>query len=202
MMRPEMAADWSRVKEVLAAALEQAPADREAWLDRECAGDASLCAEVQSLLEADASAGPFMETPAVTEAPEETDPQLGRRLGAYVIASCLGRGGMGAVYLGRRADREFDQQVAIKMIRRGMDSDLVVRRFRHERQILASLDHPHIARLFDGGTTSEGLPYFVMEYVDGIPITEYADRHRLTTPERLRLFLRVMGPSGTRTTGT
>ena len=99
---------------------------------------------------------------------------------------------MGSVYLARRVDREFERLVAIKMIRRGMDSDLLVKRFRHERQILASLDHPHIARLFDGGTTDDGLPYFVMEYVDGVPIDRYADDHRLPTPERLRLCLRVI----------
>ena len=99
---------------------------------------------------------------------------------------------MGAVYLARRVDHEFERQVAVKMIRRGMDSELLVRRFRHERQILASLDHPHIARLFDGGTTDDGLPYFVMEYVDGVPIDRYADDHCLTTPDRLRLCLRVI----------
>ena len=97
----------------------------------------------------------------------ETDGNIGRTVGPYCIDSCIGRGGMGAVYLARRADHAFDRRVAVKMVRRGMNSEVVVRRFEHERQILASLDHPHVARLHDGGTTPDGLPYFVMEYVEG-----------------------------------
>jgi len=98
---------------------------------------------------------------------------------------------MGAVYLARRADDEFQRQVAIKLIRRGMDTDFIIRRFRHERQILADLDHPHIGRLLDGGTTTDGLPYFVMEYVEGQPIYQYCDEHRLSIAERLKLFRKV-----------
>jgi len=105
----------------------------------------------------------------------------------------IGRGGMGAVYLAQRADGQYEQNVAIKLIKRGMDTDLVLERFRAERQILASLDHSNIARLMDGGTTDDGRPYFVMEYIEGKPIDEYADAHRLTVPERLRLFLQVCG---------
>src|SRR4051794_38356519 len=190
---------WVRVKEVLALALEQPVATRSALLDQLCAGDPALRAEVDSLLAAETPTGIFIDHPALPwldlpESPDgltEDDPHIGRQLGAYSIERCLGRGGMGAVYLAGRADNEFDHQVALKMIRRGMDSELVVRRFRHERQILATLNHPHIARLFDGGTTPEGLPYFVMEYVAGIPIDRYADEHRLSTAERLRLCLRV-----------
>ena len=100
---------------------------------------------------------------------------------------------MGAVYLAQRADRAFERRVAIKMVRRGMNSEVVVRRFEHERQILASLDHPHIARLYDGGTTPDGLPYFVMEYVEGEPITDYCQRHRLDTRARLAMFRTVCG---------
>src|SRR5262249_34392225 len=106
--------------------------------------------------------------------------------------SAIGRGGMGTVYLARRADDEFERKVAIKMIRRGMDSELVVRRFRHERQILASLEHPNIAALFDGGTTPDGLPYFVMEYVAGTPIDRYAAAQRLTTAARVALCLPIL----------
>lgn len=184
---------WLRVKEVLALALEQPPERRSALLDALCAGDLDVRAEVDSLLAADTAAGAFIDAPALPwlELADDEDPHIGRQLGPYSIERCIGRGGMGAVYLARRADKEFEQSVALKMIRRGMDSDLVVRRFRHERQILASLSHPHIARLFDGGTTPEGLPYFVMEYVAGTPIDRYADEHRLTTPERLRLCLGV-----------
>lgn len=184
---------WLRVKEVLALALEQPPESRSVLLDAVCAGEPDLRAEVDSLLTAESAAGSFIDAPALPwlDLVEDTDPHIGRQLGPYSIEQCLGRGGMGAVYLARRADKEFEHSVALKMIRRGMDSELVVRRFRHERQILASLNHPHIARLFDGGTTAEGLPYFVMEYVAGTPIDRYADEHRLSTPERLRLCLGV-----------
>jgi serine/threonine-protein kinase len=184
---------WLRVKEVLALALEQPPESRAALLDTLCEHEPDVRAEVESFLTAEAAAGTFIETPALPwlDTVEDEDPYLGLQLGAYSIEQCLGRGGMGAVYLAKRSDSEYEHSVALKMIRRGMDSELVVRRFRHERQILASLNHPHIARLFDGGTTPQGLPYFVMEYVAGIPIDRYADEQRLSTPERLRLCLGV-----------
>jgi serine/threonine protein kinase/tetratricopeptide (TPR) repeat protein/TolB-like protein len=190
---------WLRVKEVLALALEQPPGSRDAMLDAACAGDPELRAEVDSLLAAEAGTGGFMDRPALPwldgensdDGLPENDPYIGRQLGPYSIERCLGRGGMGAVYLASRAEKDFEHAVALKMIRRGMDSELVVRRFRHERQILATLNHPHIARLFDGGTTAEGLPYFVMEYVAGTPIDRYADEHCLNTTDRLRLCLRV-----------
>jgi serine/threonine protein kinase len=185
---------WARVKEVLGLALDQPPERRSALLDALCAGEPELRAEVESLLNAESSAGAFIEVPAVgvLDSFEEADPQIGRHVGPYVIEQRIGSGGMGAVYLARRTGGDFEQLVAIKMIRRGMDSELVVRRFRHERQILASLNHPNIARLFDGGTTSDGLPYFVMEYVAGTPIDRYADDHRLNTAQRLQLCLPVL----------
>ena len=187
-------ASWLQVKAILADALERPAGDREAFLAEACGGDAALGAEVASLLSAEAEAGDFIETPVgpVAAANDDADPFEGRALGVYVIERRIGYGGMGTVYLAHRADRHFEQRVAIKMLRRGMDSELLVQRFRHERQILASLDHPHIARLFDGGSTEEGLPYFVMEFVDGVPIDRYADDHRLTTPERLRLCLKIV----------
>jgi serine/threonine protein kinase len=179
---------WLRVKAVLAAVLEERPDRRAALLDTLCAGDTLLRVEVESLLQADAVADTFLDKPLLDEvdiAPGE--PNVGRTVGSYIIESAIGRGGMGAVYLARRADQAFERHVAVKMIRRGMDSDLVVRRFRHERQILASLEHPNIAALFDGGTTPDGLPYFVMEYVSGTRIDRYADEHRLSTIDRIRL---------------
>lgn len=184
---------WLRVKEVLALALEEPLERRSALLETACAGDRTLRAEVESLLEA-AAAGTFIEPPdaCCLETAGDRDPHLGRQIGPYAIERCIGRGGMGDVYLARRADHEFEHSVALKTIRRGMDSDVVVRRFRHERQILASLNHPNIARLFDGGTTPEGLPYFVMEYVAGTPIDRYADDHGLTTAARLNLCLGVL----------
>src|SRR4029077_6398714 len=103
----------------------------------------------------------------------------------------IGRGGMGAVFLAERADDEYQKRVAIKLIKRGMDTDSVLRHFRNERQILASFDHPNIARLFDGGTTENGLPYFVMECVEGLAIDRYCNTHGLSISERLKLFLEV-----------
>lgn len=114
-----------------------------------------------------------------------------RRIGNYRIVRELGRGGMGAVFLGERADEQYQKHVAIKLIKRGMDTESVLRHFRRERQILAGFDHPNIARLLDGGTTDDGLPYFVMEYVEGLPIDRYCAGHRLSIDERLRLFCDV-----------
>ncbi len=190
----EAPASWLQVKAVLADALERPAEARAAFVAAACGGDDALCAEVMSLVGAAAEAGDFIETPVgPVPAPEEAaDPFEGRALGVYVIERRIGHGGMGTVYLAHRADHHFEQRVAIKMLRRGMDSELLVQRFRHERQILASLDHPHIARLFDGGSTEEGLPYFVMELVDGVPIDRYADEHRLSTPDRLRLCLKIV----------
>ncbi|HEX4915174.1 MAG TPA: protein kinase, partial [Vicinamibacterales bacterium] len=185
-------ASWDRVKDIFGRALDVPPDRRMAWLEHECAGDTALLAEVQSLIAADADAGTFIATPAVDahDNDDEHDPLIGSTVGAYVIDRCLGRGGMGAVYLGHHTG-DFAHSVAIKMIRRGMDSELVVKRFRHERQMLAALDHPNIARLFDGGTTPEGRPYFVMEYVTGSPIDQYADHKHLNITDRVRLCLEV-----------
>ncbi|MGH9755954.1 MAG: protein kinase domain-containing protein, partial [Blastocatellia bacterium] len=124
--------------------------------------------------------------------PEETGGSLiGRLIGVYRVISLIGRGGMGAVYLAERDDAQFDQQVAIKIIKRGMDTDFIRERFLRERQILAGLDHPHIARLLDGGATEDGLPYFVMEYVAGVAITDYCEANKLSIAERLKLFRQV-----------
>jgi serine/threonine protein kinase/Tfp pilus assembly protein PilF len=116
---------------------------------------------------------------------------LGQRLGSYQIEREIGRGGMGTVYLARRADNAFQRRVAIKIIKRGMDTDFVLKRFRHERQILANLEHPNIARLLDGGATSTGQPFFVMEYIEGLPLYPYCDTRRLSVRQRLELFCQV-----------
>jgi serine/threonine protein kinase/tetratricopeptide (TPR) repeat protein/TolB-like protein len=184
---------WLRVKEVLAAAIDVAPDQRAAVVNTLCAGDAELLANVESLLAAHDASTSFLEQPLITQIEfDEPEPNIGRKLGPYVIEEAIGRGGMGTVYVARRVDDEFERQVAIKMIRRGMDSDVVIRRFRHERQILASLNHPNIAALFDGGTTSDGLPYFVMEYVAGVPIDRYADERCLSTSARIELCLPIL----------
>ncbi len=117
--------------------------------------------------------------------------QSGRRIGSYELVRELGRGGMGTVWLAKRADQQFDKLVAIKLLKRGTDTDEVLRRFQAERRILARLEHPNIARLIDGGETDDGLPYFIIEFVNGLSITEFCRTKRLTIDERLRLFLRV-----------
>jgi len=117
--------------------------------------------------------------------------RIGEKIGPYRIKRLIGQGGMSTVYLATRADDEFQKRVALKLVKRGMDTDDILRRFRNERQILASLDHPNIARLMDGGTTPDGLPYFAMEYIEGTPIDQYCDLHRLPTVRRLELFLTV-----------
>jgi eukaryotic-like serine/threonine-protein kinase len=186
-------ARWERLESLFHAAVPLAPEARVKLLDRECESDPALRAEVERLLAAHDRAGGFIQIPAVvlpaTGPPEE--PVEGRQIGAYRVVRELGRGGMGAVYLAERADGAFTHQVAIKLIKRGMDTDHVLARFRAERQILASLDHANISRLLDGGSTDDGLPYLVMGYIDGQPIDEFADARRLSVSDRLRLFLQV-----------
>jgi tetratricopeptide (TPR) repeat protein/tRNA A-37 threonylcarbamoyl transferase component Bud32 len=188
------AARLQAVEAIFHAALDVEPAQRDVFLDEKCAGDAALRAEVEALLAAHATAGKFIETPVATlderlfETDEADDRLVGTTIGHWEILKRIGSGGMGAVYLARRADRQYEQQVALKLIKRGMDTDAVLRRFRNERQILAGLSHPNIARLIDGDTTPDGLPYFVMEHVEGLPIDAYCERHALTVDARLRLF--------------
>lgn len=192
-MTPE---HWKKVEELFESALQRPPSERRAFLDSACEGNESLRGQVETLLLSLERAGNFMEASAfgvsLTDTVVEDTPSLiGKRLGAYQITKEIGRGGMGSVYLATRADSEFQKRVAIKLIKRGMDTDFIIKRFRNERQILASLDHPHIARLLDGGTTDDGLPYFVMEYVEGEPLYRYCDARRSTLGERLELFRRV-----------
>ena len=184
---------YGQVKQLFAAALEYAAAERADFLARACAGDDELRGEVESLLAHDEPASRFIEESAfeVTArllAAGEAQALTAQRIGPYRVLDEIGRGGMGVVYLAVRDDDQFHKQVAIKLIKRGMDTDAVVRRFRNERQILADLEHPNIARLLDGGTTDTGLPYLVMEYVAGTPVTDYCDTQRLKTNERLHLF--------------
>jgi eukaryotic-like serine/threonine-protein kinase len=185
--------DWQRVDGLLQSALDREPSRRASFLDEACAGDHALRQHVEALLEADREASDFLERPAIeagtAPATEPASQSLvGRRIGAYRVVRELGRGGMGAVYLAERADEQFRKQVAIKLVKQGVDSDAILHRFRGERQILASLDHPNIATLLDAGTTDDGLSYFVMEYVEGQPIDVYCTTHRLSTRERLHLF--------------
>ncbi len=187
---------WQRIEEVFSAALDVADDERGTFLVEACGSDEPLRREVEALLASHKRAGDFILAPVFEVAlnlieHSEAALEKGRRIGPYEVVREIGRGGMGTVYLAARADDEYRKQVAIKVIKRGMDSDDILRRFRNERQILASLDHPNIARLLDGGTTEEGLPYFVLEYIDGAPFDRYCDEHRLPTLERLQLFRRV-----------
>lgn len=191
-MTPEY---WQRLKELFNEAVEYEPAARARFLDEECAGDRALLAQVESLIASDEAAGDFIAAPAFVPRgaalPAEGEVSAGRRVGSYEIVRELGRGGMGAVYLAVRADAQFVKRVAVKIVKRGMDTDFLLRRFSRERQILAALDHPNIAKLLDGGATEDGLPYFVMEYVEGLPVTDYCDLRKLSVRERLELFRQV-----------
>jgi eukaryotic-like serine/threonine-protein kinase len=191
-MEPER---WRHIEELFHSALDCGPARRAAFLDSACAGDASLRQEIESLLSS-YEKGSFTETPAFAEGiklleESEECSVAGQNIGPYRVIRKIGQGGMGAVYLAARADEAFQKEVAIKLIKRGQDTEDVIRRFRSERQILASLEHPNITRLLDGGTTEDALPYFVMEYIQGEPIDNYCDSHKLNTTERLRLFQSV-----------
>ncbi|HMV50869.1 MAG TPA: serine/threonine-protein kinase, partial [Blastocatellia bacterium] len=195
-MTPER---YQRIKQLFQEAQEKDTASRAAWLQEACGEDSSLRREVETLLRENSSADtlPFLETEAVLAAApilprfDQDRTMIGQRVGLYRVISELGRGGMGNVYLAERDDDAFKKRVAIKIVRRGMDSAEILSRFRHERQILASLDHPNIARLLDGGTTAEGMPYFVMEHIEGRPIDDYCESHQLKTSERLELFRTV-----------
>ena len=188
---------WQEVKDVLASALELDANQRGSFLDKRCANDDSLRREIDLLLQAEHGLGSGLpgETAfgaAAADFLRDTgDRWIGRRVGAYQIVKLIGMGGMGEVYRAFRADDQYRKEVALKVIRRGQDSSFVIARFKNERQVLASLDHPNIGRLFDSGTTDDGLPYFVMELVEGEPFIDYCDRRKLATTERLKLFLPV-----------
>ncbi|HEX6972852.1 MAG TPA: protein kinase [Vicinamibacterales bacterium] len=183
---------WQRLDSLFHAMLELAPEDRPAALAQACGDDGELRAEVERLLRANNVASAFAgDVAAGIERVASTFVPHAESIGPYRIVRELGRGGMGTVYLAERNDAQFEMRVAVKLIKRGMDSDAVLQRFRHERQILAGLEHPNIARLLDGGTSPEGLPYFVLEYVDGLPLDEYCRTHHLSVEDLLRVFLQV-----------
>src|SRR5262245_11646852 len=169
------------------------PARRTEFLRQTCGSEDALRTRVESLLTAESDATTVESHLSDPPIQGKTDPNIDRRIGPYKFIRELGRGGMGEVYLAERADTNFHQRVAIKLVRRGMEYDEVIRRFRHERQILASLDHPNIARLLDGGTTNDGVPYFVLEYIEGEPIDKYCSTNDLSITDRLTLFRSVCG---------
>jgi eukaryotic-like serine/threonine-protein kinase len=192
---------WQQLKTLFHAALELKPEVRAEFLTEACAGDPRLRNRVDRLLASHDQSGDFLASPALVDAglittggyAEGDEPQTrtGERIGPYEIIREIGRGGMGTVFLAVRAGDQYRKQVAIKVVNRGMDTDTILRRFVMERQILANLEHPNIAGLFEGGTTTDGLPYFVMEYVEGQPIDDYCDSRGFTIAQRLELFRQV-----------
>lgn len=193
-MTPEQ---WHEIRDKLHAALEMEPVRRYAYLADLAAMDPELHHEVESLLAChDGMSTDFLDS-RISHTPT-TGPQgvlsetfVARQLGPYRIVDQLGTGGMGEVFRAVRADEQYQKEVAIKLVRTGQDSGFVTTRFKNERQILATLEHPNIARLLDGGATEEGVPYLVMELVEGKPLTVFCDEHKLAIPERLKLFLQV-----------
>lgn len=185
---------WQEVKKILEEALEQPPGQCRTWALQACGEDAALWQEVESLLRHEEELEDFIEEPVlavVSRSFEDLEGlEVGKRVGPYRLLRLLGKGGMGAVYLAIR-DADFEQQVALKLIHPGTASEEAIRRFESERQILARLQHPNIARLLDGGKTAQGLPYFAMEVVEGLAIDQYCDENELDVPARLRLFLGI-----------
>ncbi|MEZ5426641.1 MAG: serine/threonine-protein kinase [Pyrinomonadaceae bacterium] len=187
---------WQKVKAIFYPALELPAGERLDFVRGKCGDDRDLLSEIEALLSSHEEDQTFIEKPAlhavsdfVTERNQPS--RIGEQIGAYRIERQIGRGGMGAVYLARRDDLAFEKKVAVKLIKRGLDTDEIIRRFQNERQILAALDHPNITRLLDGGATSDGLPFLVMDFVEGRPLTKYCDQNNLSINERLRLFLQI-----------
>ena len=180
-----------RIKEIFAQALEKkSPVEREEFLAEACQGEPELRREVESLLRAGEQAGDFlgqtMRIPGAGFVTESTGTMIGR----YKLLQQIGEGGFGAVFMAEQME-PVRRKVALKIIKAGMDTREVIARFEAERQALALMDHPNIAKVLDAGATEAGRPYFVMELVNGIPITEYCDRGQLTTSDRLHLFMKV-----------
>ena len=192
-MNPER---WQRVKQLLDAAIPLDDSERGPYLDSACAADPDLRLEVESLLSSHEQAGTgFLKSPAINLKPgaPSTVSRVGRRIGVYEIVEEIGRGGMGEIYRAVRADGQYNKEVAVKLVRGGFDTTFVLERFRNERQILATLDHANIARLLDGGTTEDGIPYLVMELIEGTRIDLFCDGHTLSITQRLQLFRQVCG---------
>lgn len=185
---------WNRIKKLFNRALDVEKIDRIEWLKKECGENEQLFNDVKRLLKARHHQSPIDKP--LDKLPEsiflpENDDEFIKNVGNYRLIDVIGEGGMGVVYLAERKDGEFEHQVALKLLRFGMVGKKLIRRFKRERQILAKLQHPNIARLFDGGVMQDGTPWFSMEYIDGLPVTEYADKHKLSFDERIKLFQRI-----------
>lgn len=187
------------IEQIFSEALECEPSEQAAFLAKACHRDTKLQHEIESLLDSYSQNENFLQAPAfdlsvidiTKKVIEEDSLAIGKNIGSYRIERQIGCGGMGAVYLATRADGQFNKQVAIKLLRGVNETEEIVRRFHNERQILADLEHPFIARLIDGGTTENGTPYFVMEYVEGVPVDRYCDEQNLSLEERLELFRKI-----------
>jgi serine/threonine protein kinase len=190
---------WQRVKSLFAEALERDAAERDAFLKDACGTDAELRAEIDSLISAHDTTDDFIARPAAQRAfgfaAAEFEPKswIGRRVGDYRLVEEVGRGGMSEVFKGVRDDDEYHKEVAVKVLRQGYDTKSLLKRFKVETQILATLDHPNIARLLDAGTTPEGLPFLVMDYIPGQPIDDYCAARKLSLKGRLDLFRALCG---------
>ncbi len=197
---------WAQIRRIFEAAVERPERKRETWVERACGDDAELRLEVMALLASHDGAGAFLEKPAaelnralissssvssVSSPIESAEYPGGFQVGGYQLQRCIARGGMGSVWLAIRPGGDPAQRFAIKMVKRGMDTREILRRFRTERQVLASLEHPNIARLLDAGSTPEGLPYLVMEYVEGQPLDHYCESKKISISDRLVLFRQV-----------
>ena len=192
-LKPEQ---WAEVQRLFDLAADLPAADRAKFLDQECRDPELRCEVVSLLRHCDADSPRALDfsgslSDALAEIKDPDERLVGTRLGPYRVDAIVGRGGMGAVYRASRADAEFNQLVAIKLVRAAAESRTSLQRFRRERQILARLSHPNIARLLDGGSTPDGIPYLVMEYIEGEPITDWCDRHALDIEARLKLFWQV-----------
>ncbi len=184
--------EWQKIKEIFNEAIDLPESERAKFFENY---DEITVEKVKNLLKADESAENFIVESAFVDVgfkeEDETDFYVGTQIDDYKILKEIGAGGMGTVYLASRSDETFDKKVAIKLIKRGMDTNLVLKRFVMERKILASLENPNIANLLDGGSTADGLPYLVMEYIEGLPVTKYCDLHNFSIEERLELFRNI-----------
>ena len=186
---------WQKIEEAVAVAPEISGGRRGVWLDEFCAGDAELKAQIQSLLALSTEAENFLEKSVSPYAaqilPENGTNLAGKQFSHYKIVAEIGRGGMGAVFLAERSDGEFEQRVALKIMRQTILDSEAENRFRRERQILAKLNHLNIARLLDGGVSASGEPFLVMEYIEGKPVVEFAEKKSISIQQRLKLFLQI-----------
>src|SRR5690242_5110952 len=192
-----MGTERADIDAIFCAAVELgSPAERQAYLDRVCGGDAAMRLRLQRLLEAHDRAGGFLDTPApgLTYLAQQGAPHIaiepGTMIGPYRVLKQIGEGGIGIVFLAEQL-QPVQRRVALKVIKLGMDTKQVIARFEAERQALAIMNHPNVAKIFDAGSTEAGRPYFVMELVEGVPLTEYCDQNSLTIAQRLELFTQV-----------